>query len=209
MNILKLRTFDLNVCFTQRQAKISKGLSIKYILYLWQFWPLNQIKFRILDTAAYVHCVNINTEQHYNKAQEDTHSDHLVDKYSEARNSSFGFKHPSLCVHYTLILHYGFQWNSTCILWSYVRVAVERIQSGQLGFFFMCVFQFPLLQKSYSVCSSLKHSGHLHTHKYFSSCPYCKKANILTQPFPWIMKMNAPPLFPFACSCAHIQITAT
>lgn len=62
-----------------------------------------------------MHCVNINTEQHYNKAQEDTHSDHLVDKYSETRNSSFGFKHPSLCVHYTLILHYGFQWNSTHI----------------------------------------------------------------------------------------------
>lgn len=94
-----------------------------------------------------VHCVNINTEQHYNKAKEDTHSDHLVDKYSEACNSSFGFKHPSLCVHYTLILHYGFQWNSTHILWSYARVVVERIQSGQLGFFFYVCFSVPTAAK--------------------------------------------------------------
>lgn len=36
--------------------------------------------------------------------------------------------------------------------------------------------------------------------------PVTETDNIPIKLFPWQMKMNIPPLLPFTCSCAHIQI---
>lgn len=95
-----------------------------------------------------VHCQSkhINPVEYYIEAQEDTHTKHLQDKYSEVHNHSSNFKHPSLCFHYVLIIHYCFKWNSTGILWHYLKAEKRtEIKVVSCGIFYFVCFSISLL----------------------------------------------------------------